>query len=392
MLRLAWREPERNINMKRSTGTWIWNNSVTSLERKLHTLTCPGVCFSPRLLCERLGLIHHFVAQFSFSLVRLLSCKCRRRRLEEGGDSECTMAFCCCFQCEHTHSVEWNPISSAGGSESDRSRAASGVNWGEVPGSHHLFIRACTALVHIHLLQINQLHLLPNPCVKTFYLKIFIFEFLRFPSTLYANQQCAWKHLDGIPDSWHAKLFIANCGGELFNDVKRSDNFVANQRGPVRLAALSPPASCLKHHCILIFHPSAYYRVEPVKQGSLTRWHQRARRPAAPDDRGTTAAGSDYSPAHEKPLMLLGNSYHRARLHRLLDKPVLVCHRVPTRLLLFVLPSRLTASYYFFPPLVLTFSASRRLCPLALLPRPFHHPSCLSPAAFPSPLPSSRQA
>lgn len=56
--------------------------------------------------------------------------------------------------------------------------------------------------------------------MNTLYFKIFIFKFPRFPSTCIYTQK------------------ITSCGGELFN-VKRSDNFIVNQRGPVRLAA--PP-------------------------------------------------------------------------------------------------------------------------------------------------------
>lgn len=63
-----------------------------------------------------------------------------------------------------------------------------------------------------------------------------------------------------------------------------------------------------------------------------------------------------------------------------LDKPIPVCRCVSTRL---SYPLVLPPLIIFFPPLVLTFSASRRLCPLALLPRPFRHPSCLSLVAAP---------
>lgn len=200
---------------------------------------------------------------------------------------------------------------------------------------------------------------------------------------LYANQLRAWKHHNGIPDSWHAKLFIASCGGELFNDVKRSDNFVGNQCGPMRLAALPPG---------FMFKTSLQLDISSL--GLLPCWACQTGQPDSLTPESAAASRVPTTGGWLQPAMIITphvRSHFRYREIAVtgpdcvvLGKPIPVCRRVSTRLLLFVLPSRLTSSYYyFFSSLVLTFSASRRLCPLALLPRPL--PSSL--LSFPRRLP-----
>lgn len=95
-----------------------------------------------------------------------------------------------------------------------------------------------------------------------------------------------------------------------------------------------------------------------------------------------TWGNNDDSLTHEKTLILSGNGHHPARL-RGLDKPV--CHQVLIHLfsspLLFVFrPSCFTASHYLLS-LMLTFSFSHHLYPLAPLFHPSVLPFCISPPA-----------